>query len=217
VDHRQIIERDHLPTFNTKVIINHLHRIPGLSEHFIYTNDDCFFGQPCRKEDFFERRPGRAGGQIVMKILFPQGEKNYDSWIVPAHLVTHDELARLWMYSYDSLKVMLELRRPWRKIRYVDAHQSQPMIRSELEGATKDYPRAHARTSASRFRNPHDISFISIARYRALANGSAIQGNLSSTFFPHESDLAGYTRRLCRRSSASTPAPAIRHSRPSAS
>ena len=98
------------------------------------------------------------------------------------------------MYSYDSLKVMLELRRPWRKIRYVDAHQSQPMIRSQLEGATRDYPRAHAQTSASRFRNPHDISFISIARYRALANGSATQGNLSSTFFPHESDLAGYTR-----------------------
>ena len=194
VDHRQIIDAQWLPTFNTKVIINHIHRIPGLSEHFIYTNDDCFFGQPCSKEDFFERRPAPDGAQVVMKILLPQGEKNYDSWIVPAHTVTHDDLARLWMYSYNSLKVMLELRRPWRKIRYVDSHQSQPMIRSELERAAREYPRAHERTSASRFRNPHDISFISIARYRALANGTAKLGDLSSVFFPYESDLAGFTR-----------------------
>jgi hypothetical protein len=40
IDHTQIIEPRWLPTFNTKVIINGLHRIPGLSEHFIYTNDD---------------------------------------------------------------------------------------------------------------------------------------------------------------------------------
>src|SRR5512141_2898450 len=87
VDHRQIIDAECLPTFNTKVIINSLHRIPGLSEHFIYTNDDCFFGQPCRKEDFFTVR---ADGRIAMKIMFPQREMNFDSWIVPAHLVDHD-------------------------------------------------------------------------------------------------------------------------------
>jgi hypothetical protein len=193
VDHTQIIDPEWLPTFNTKVIINHIHRIPGLSEHFIYTNDDCFFGQPCRKEDFFEWVPDRDGGRVVMKILIPQGEKNYDSWILPAHLV-REPLARLWMYSYNSLKVMLELRRPWRKIRYVDSHQSQPMIRSQLEAATKAYPREHRQTSASRFRNPHDISFISLARYRALENGTAKQGDMTRMFFPYESDLAGYTR-----------------------
>jgi hypothetical protein len=34
----------HLPTFNSTAIECHLHRIPDLSEIFLYLNDDCFFG-----------------------------------------------------------------------------------------------------------------------------------------------------------------------------
>jgi hypothetical protein len=125
--------------------------------------------------------------------MFPQREKNFDSWIVPAHLVNHDPLARLWMSSYNSLKVLLELRRPWQKIRYVDSHQTQPMIKSELERAVREFPREHERTAASRFRNVHDISFISIARYQALARGTAVQGFVPHQFFPFERDLRDYT------------------------
>jgi hypothetical protein len=191
VDHRQIIDAQFLPTFNTKVIINSLHRIPGLSEHFIYTNDDCFFGQPCRKEDFFT---ARGDGRIAMKLMFPQREQNFDSWIIPAHLVDHDPLARLWMSSYNSLKVLLELRRPWQKIRYVDSHQAQPMMRSELRRATEEFQREYRRTAARRFRSVHDISFISVARYRALARGTAVQGFVPHAFFPYERDLRGHTR-----------------------
>ena len=194
VDHREIIEAEFLPTFNSKVIVNNLYRIPDLSEHFIYTNDDCFFGQPCRKEDFFARRPGPSGDRIVMTIMFPQAEKNYDSWIVPIQLMRGDPLARHWMSCYNSLKVLLESRRPWRKIRYVDSHQSQPMLKSELERAVRAFPREYRLTSASRFRSVHDIAMYSIARYRALETGTAVQGYVSHQFFPYESDLRGYTR-----------------------
>jgi hypothetical protein len=193
VDHREIIDPQWLPTFNTKVIINSLHRIPGLSEHFLYTNDDCFFGQPCRREDFFARRRVRGKDRVVMRIMFPQAEKNFDSWIVPAHLV-QEPLARLWMSSYNTLKVMLETRRPWEKFRYVDCHQTQPMLRSELAGAVQAFPEAHRRTASSRFRNPNDISFISVARHRSYARGMAVQGYVSHRFFPFERDLSEYTR-----------------------
>jgi len=193
VDHREIIDPESLPTFNTKVIINSLHRIPGLGEHFLYTNDDCFFGQPCRKTDFFARRGVDGRDRIVMKIMFPQGEKNFDSWIVPAHLVRRP-LARLWMASYNSLKVLLETRRRWGRIRYVDSHQTQPMIKAELAAATEEFPAEHRRTAASRFRCVHDISFISVARYRSLHRGTAVQGFVPHAFFPFERDLEAYTR-----------------------
>jgi endonuclease/exonuclease/phosphatase family metal-dependent hydrolase len=42
-----------LPTFNSIAIETHLHRIPGLSEHFIYLNDDMFVGKPLPKSYFF--------------------------------------------------------------------------------------------------------------------------------------------------------------------
>ena len=42
-----------LPTFNSLSIETQLHNIPGLSENFIYFNDDCFIGKPLPKSFFF--------------------------------------------------------------------------------------------------------------------------------------------------------------------
>ena len=35
-----------LPTFNSHAIESQLHHIPDLAEHFLYSNDDMFFGRP---------------------------------------------------------------------------------------------------------------------------------------------------------------------------
>lgn len=45
IDHTDFIPQRYLPTFNSHVITANLHRIPGLSEHFLYLNDDVFFGR----------------------------------------------------------------------------------------------------------------------------------------------------------------------------
>ena len=52
-DHKECIPERFLPTFNAQVIEAYLHRIPDLSEHFIYFNDDVMLGRPCRQTDFF--------------------------------------------------------------------------------------------------------------------------------------------------------------------
>jgi len=51
----------HLPTFSSPAIEMHLHRIPGLAEHFLYVNDDMFFGAPAFPHDFVDA----AGAQLV--------------------------------------------------------------------------------------------------------------------------------------------------------
>lgn len=53
IDHRDIIENQYLPTFNSHVIEANLHKIPGLSEHFIYFNDDVFVAQTLHQSHFF--------------------------------------------------------------------------------------------------------------------------------------------------------------------
>lgn len=42
----------YLPTFNSIAIEMNLHRIPDLAEHFIYMNDDVFFGRKVYPEHF---------------------------------------------------------------------------------------------------------------------------------------------------------------------
>lgn len=53
VDHRELFSAGELPLFNSHAIESRLHRIEGLSERFIYLNDDVFFGRPVWPEDFF--------------------------------------------------------------------------------------------------------------------------------------------------------------------
>ncbi len=53
VDHRDILPPDALPVFNSHAIESSLHHIPGLSDHYLYFNDDVFINRPVRAEHFF--------------------------------------------------------------------------------------------------------------------------------------------------------------------
>lgn len=55
VDHRELFHGYEavLPTFNSLAIESMLWRIPGLSERFIYLNDDCALLRPLMPDDFF--------------------------------------------------------------------------------------------------------------------------------------------------------------------
>ena len=53
VNHTAVIPNDRLPLFNSHAIEAHLHLIEGLSEYFIYLNDDVFISRPSYPSDFF--------------------------------------------------------------------------------------------------------------------------------------------------------------------
>lgn len=54
VNHRDFIPGKYLPTFSANPIELNLHRIPGLSEKFIYFNDDMFLIKKTSYDDFFK-------------------------------------------------------------------------------------------------------------------------------------------------------------------
>lgn len=54
VKHSDFIPKDYLPTFNSHTIELNLHRISGLSEQFIYFNDDIFAISRTEATDFFK-------------------------------------------------------------------------------------------------------------------------------------------------------------------
>ena len=59
--HSDFVPEEYLPTFNCNPLEMYLHRIPGLSDEFIYFNDDFFPLMPCSADDFFQ------DGKAVMK------------------------------------------------------------------------------------------------------------------------------------------------------
>lgn len=53
VKHEDYIPHKWLPTFSSHPIELNMHRIEGLSEKFVYFNDDVFLNAPVKPEDFF--------------------------------------------------------------------------------------------------------------------------------------------------------------------
>ena len=81
IDHSVIFQgyESHLPTFNSLAIESMLWRIPGLSENFIYFNDDCVLVRPVVPEDFFKQ------DQLVMR----------GSWKIHTH--------HSWSHKFNNL------------------------------------------------------------------------------------------------------------------
>ncbi|XP_052260463.1 N-acetylglucosamine-1-phosphotransferase subunits alpha/beta-like isoform X1 [Dreissena polymorpha] len=69
VTHEEIFANEsHLPTFSSPAIESNLHRIPGLSDKFVYMNDDVMFGKEVWPDDFYSHS---------------SGQKVYLTWPVP--------------------------------------------------------------------------------------------------------------------------------------
>ncbi len=56
VDHSEILDSRHLPTFSSMAIESALHRIPGLADHFVVFNDDLVLMRPVSDADFFDAK-----------------------------------------------------------------------------------------------------------------------------------------------------------------
>jgi hypothetical protein len=80
VSHAEIFEdQTHLPTFSSLSIECHLHRIPGLSENFIYFNDDIL---PCRQIpiDLLRGSHGLGTFSFENKIIGQPPTVIWDNW-----------------------------------------------------------------------------------------------------------------------------------------
>ena len=54
VRHEDYMPQEILPTFNSCAIELHMHKIKGLSEHFVYFNDDIFLNSPVTPDYYFK-------------------------------------------------------------------------------------------------------------------------------------------------------------------
>jgi uncharacterized membrane protein len=71
IDHDDTYEdKQYLPSTNSNSIETTLHKVPGLSEHFIYFNDDFFIGKPLPYTHFFT-----SGGKPVINQMSKKAYK----------------------------------------------------------------------------------------------------------------------------------------------
>ncbi|MFE5407913.1 stealth conserved region 3 domain-containing protein [Microbacterium sp. NPDC056569] len=174
-----------LPTHNSHAVEAQLHRIPGLAEHFLYSNDDMFFGRPLEPEMFFT--PAGVTKFVECEVRIGAGE--------PAlQRSGHDNGLRV-------NRTLLKERFGRTIVRDLD-HCAAPLRRSVMAELEEAFADDFARTAASRFRSATDISVTnSLYHYYALLTGRAVATRAPRVSYVQTTLAAGLRRmeRLTER------------------
>ncbi|MGN8551070.1 UNVERIFIED_CONTAM: stealth family protein [Microbacterium sp. SLM126] len=170
-----------LPTHNSHAVEAQLHRIPGIAEHFLYSNDDMFFGRMVEPEMFFT--PAGISKFVECEVRIGAGE--------PAtHRSGHDNGLRV-------NRALLRERFGRSIVRDLE-HCATPLRRSVMAELEETFAADFARTAASRFRSATDISVTnSLYHYYALMTGRAVPTTQPRTRYV-QTTLAASLRRMER-------------------
>lgn len=163
VDHRDIVD-DHavLPLFNSNAIISRLHHIPGLAEHYLYLNDDMFFGHDVRPQAFFH--PSGVARLFPAKLHRPFGA-------VSTVDEPHVNLSR-------NIRTLLEDRFDVTISRAI-RHTPYPQLRSRQLELESLFPDAYAEVLQHPFRHHDDIAPDQLLHYYLQIIGAGVPSSIS--------------------------------------
>ncbi|WP_150307097.1 stealth family protein [Planctomonas psychrotolerans] len=179
------VDPDVLPVYNSHAIESQLHHIPGISEHFLYSNDDVFFGRPIEPDMFFS--PGGISSFVESSLRIGLGTNNPER-------SGYENAARV-------NRELLQKRFGKMATRHI-AHVPQPLRKSVLLEMEDEWPEDFERTRGSAFRNRTDISVTgALYHYYAMLTGRAIRnetvrvGYVDTTSYAGLDSLAGLLER----------------------
>ena len=180
VHHDQIFRDGHvLPTFSSRAIETNLHRIPGLTEHFIYLNDDMFLGQPLTPSDFFLET---ASGHLpILRTVKRWKPSRSSPRSLALHLQYAEELQTV-VSKRDNAYVNSNRRvHTWLNENFVRdplrsnlAHQATPLTISLIDAAIRRLPEEWDLMESLRFRHSDSMSPLPLALFLALYQGQAV-------------------------------------------
>lgn len=182
VNHKDYIPAEYLPTFSANPIELNLHRIPGLSEHFVYFNDDTLLNSIVEPDFFFQK--GKPCDFLhCSHVNFLSANDLY------AHMTTNDVMEATRHYSYIKtflrypgkvinwnygpricLENLLKLGNVHRFVGFRNLHLPNPYLKQTFLDVWDAMPDLLDQVSRNRFRTPFDVSQ-SLFHYWQLASG----------------------------------------------
>ena len=186
VKHEDYMIQDHLPVFNSHAIEVNLHKIEGLSERFVYFNDDTFILNHLKPERFFKNGLPRdiAVGNIIsfggIEHIFVNNiaiiNKHFSKKLqIKSHFIK-------WFtpqYGTHLLKTLCLL--PWRQFSgFFDHHQAQAFLKETYRNVWDVENEVLQLTSQSKFRRHTDVSQY-LFRYWQLVTGQFVPISIKDT------------------------------------
>ncbi len=166
IDHKEIIKKKYLPVFNSLAIENSLHKIPKLSEYYLYFNDDFFIGSDLKKYMLFDSKTGK------IKIFFTKNSIQNTS-------IAKNSFKKGVLNTIEKLNELFPEYK--NETKYWARHV--PSLRKKSLEYKKRKLKIFNTTDQSKFRSETDIYDNSVFNhYWGLYNGYYIEGNISSIY-----------------------------------
>lgn len=167
VTHKDFIPAEYLPTFSSNVFEFYFHKIEGLSERFVYFNDDMFLIDNVKPSRFFKNGlPCDIGGMtinihngmfgsslLLSKTLINENfNKQEVVWQSPSKWFN-------WRYIPASfINVLCLMIRRKEFVGFVNPHLPQGYLKTIYDGVWAHCAKEIVRTSQSKFRDYGDLA-----------------------------------------------------------
>lgn len=181
VSHKDYISSQYLPLFSSNSIEVPMCRIPGLSEHFVYFNDDFFLTATSPRSVFFDAN-GLPKDFAVQNIISCDGASTMLAAVANnLHLLNvnfnkHAVIKKnpwKWFHpSYGAKNIVKNIiLGKWDKfVGFSNPHSAQPYLKSCMEDCWSHCEDKFLETMGHRFRSMNDVSSW-IFRYWHLCQG----------------------------------------------
>lgn len=182
IDHKEIFQgfEQFLPSFNSLAIESVLWRIKGLSEHFIYLNDDCMMLRPVGPEDFFREKRVILRGEWKVPTekswLFALKKYLKQVFSIPTKRNDHRQLQE------NSAKLA-----GWSKQFFHLPHAPFAVNKTTLADFFNHYPELLEQNLAHALRHRQQFWPLSLAQHLEIKNKNGIIDNKLKTIYIHAS------------------------------
>ena len=203
--HEDFIPKEFLPTFNANAIELNLHRIEGLSDHFVYYNDDVFPIRLLNETDFF--RDGKPCDMLAFQPVVANAANPVmshlflnNALVIAKHFDKRENVkkqpGKYFKIGYPPLYFcynLLELAFP-QYTGFYTVHGPVPFCKQTFQEVWEKEEQQLRETSSHRFRSKDDVSDYLIRDWQKLT-GNFYPCNLLKDFAYHE--LSGDNQKLC--------------------
>lgn len=178
VNHKEYIPEEYLPTFSARPIEVNLHRIKGLSEQFVYFNDDMFITKPLKKEDFFKK--GLPCDIAALDIAIKEDEAHATSVFNSVRLINNHfnknksikkDFLKWYNVKYGRFLIRTLLLTPWKLFTgFNTPHLPNAYLKKTFQDVWGyEYEKLHV-TSGNKFRETTDVTQY-LFKFWQLASG----------------------------------------------
>jgi len=182
IDHKEIIDKKYLPTFNSNAIELNVHKIPGLSDHFVLFNDDFILNRVVKPEDFFVH--GRPVDAAIFSPIFP--ESDFDrirlNNVIPINnhfskkVVEIKNPLKIFNFKYGRKNLNNIILLPFSRFTgFLDFHIPTAYTKSEFETVWLEEEKLLSQTVSHKFRENTDVSHWLIRYWRLMTGDFSVQ------------------------------------------